>query len=137
MNLASGDPINVTVSYDPNTLTLTETLTDSTNANTFTTSYAGINLATILGGNTAYVGFTGSTGPAGGSIQQISNFVYTHLAPDGLYGNNVVLNAGANSTIDVAATAAIPTTTMGMLTVNGPSASTLNVTAATAPPNQP
>jgi fibronectin-binding autotransporter adhesin len=137
VNLASGDPINVTVAYDPNAFALTETLTDSVNGNTFTTNYPGINLSNVLGGNTAYVGFTGSTGSTGGSVQQISRFVYTHLAPDGVYVNNVVLSSGTNSTIDVAATAVIHTTMMGTLTVNGPAASVLNVTAATAPPDLP
>ncbi|HEV3417231.1 MAG TPA: autotransporter-associated beta strand repeat-containing protein [Pirellulales bacterium] len=136
VNLAGGDPINVVVAYDPNALALTETLTDASNGNTFATTYSGVNLSSILGANSAYVGFTGSTGSTG-SVQQISNFVYTHLAPDGLYVNNVVLNAGTNSTIDVAATAGIPLTTMGALTVNGPAASILNVTATTALTDQP
>ena len=60
VNLASGDPILVGLSY--NGATLTETLTDQTNHNTFTKTYTE-NIPTDAGGTSAYMGFTGATGP--------------------------------------------------------------------------
>jgi hypothetical protein len=72
VNLASGDPIRVLLAY--NGSVLTETLTDLTTAASFTTSYT-VNLASVLGGTTALVGFTGGTG-AGSSLQVISNFFF-------------------------------------------------------------
>ena len=72
--LYSGHPINVNLSY--NGMTLTETLTDSTlpaNTSTFTSA---TNLASVLGANTAYVGFTGADG-ATTSTQTISNFTFS------------------------------------------------------------
>jgi hypothetical protein len=51
-----------TLSYSSSTDTLTETLTDTTTSATFNTSYTGINLASLIGGSNAFVGFTGGTG---------------------------------------------------------------------------
>ncbi|HEV2969271.1 MAG TPA: autotransporter-associated beta strand repeat-containing protein [Pirellulales bacterium] len=136
VNVGSGDPIHVVLSYNPTTNVIAETDTDVATNATFSTTYPGVNLATVLGGNSAYIGFSGATGGAV-SIQQISNFVYS--IPTGAtasYGNNVVLSAGSNSTIDLAATATTSNFSMGTLTVNGGAASTLNVTAATAPAGQ-
>ena len=67
---ASGDEIQVVLTYDGSVLT--ETLTDLDNGATFMTSYTE-NLTAILGGETAYVGFTTGTGGAA-STQTISNF---------------------------------------------------------------
>jgi len=60
VNLHSGDIFQVHVSYDGTTLTMTITDTANT-AQTFTTSWP-INIPGTVGGNTAYVGFTGGTG---------------------------------------------------------------------------
>jgi fibronectin-binding autotransporter adhesin len=136
VNVNSGDAINVLLSYNPATNVITETDTDPTANTTYSTNYPGINLATVLGGNSAYIGFSGATGGAV-SIQQISNFVYSIPAGStASFGNNVVLTAGSISTIDVAATAATSSFGMGTLTVNSGGTSTLNVTAATAPAGQ-
>jgi hypothetical protein len=51
-----------TLSYSSSTDTLTETLTDTNNNDSFSTSYTGINLASLIGGSNAFVGFTGGTG---------------------------------------------------------------------------
>jgi hypothetical protein len=60
VNLRSGDIFKVHMSYDGTTLTMT--ITDTVNTTqTFTTSWA-INIPGTVGGNTAYVGFTGGTG---------------------------------------------------------------------------
>ena len=60
VNLHSGDPFHVVMVYDGTTLTMTITDTINT-AQTFTKSWR-INIATTIGGTTAFVGFTGGTG---------------------------------------------------------------------------
>ena len=57
--LNSGDPINVSVSYDGSVVSVV--LTDAVAQASFTTTIAG-NLPAILGADTAYVGFTGGDG---------------------------------------------------------------------------
>ena len=59
VNLHSGDILHAHITYDGTTLTLT--LTDTITNASFTTSMA-INTPATVGGNTAYVGFTASTG---------------------------------------------------------------------------
>lgn len=71
----SGDPINVTVTSLNGVVTLV--LRDTINNNTFSTS-ALMNVPSVVGTNTAYVGFTGGTGGAF-STQQVSNFTFTSL----------------------------------------------------------
>jgi hypothetical protein len=69
--LGNNHPLNVTVSYSGTTLTVsvTDTITTTNVIKTFT----GINLATLVGANTAYVGFTGGSG-GGGAVQQINSW---------------------------------------------------------------
>jgi Legume lectin domain len=74
VNLHSGDVMQVQMSYDGTTLTMT--ITDATTAATFTTSWP-INIPATVGGNTAYVGFTGGTG-GGTADQQILTWTYAH-----------------------------------------------------------
>ena len=131
---ASGDPINIALSYNPATTTLSETDTDLSTNGVFTTSYT-VDIAAALGGSSAIMGFTGATGGLN-STQTIGSFSYT-LGAGPTYANNVALAAGSNSTIDVAATAAAPNFSLGNLAVSAGSASTLNITAATAPANLP
>src|SRR5262249_34165986 len=59
VNLQNSDLMRATLSYDGTTLT--ETLIDTLTGATFTTSYA-VNIPQTVGGNTAFVGFTGGTG---------------------------------------------------------------------------
>ena len=59
IDLHNGDPINVTVSYDGTTLTLTET--DLTNNATATQKYQ-VNIPQQVGGDSAFIGFTAGTG---------------------------------------------------------------------------
>jgi hypothetical protein len=73
VNLHSGDILHAHISYAGTTLTLT--LTDTVTNASFTTSTA-INIPATVGGNTAYVGFTGGTGGAT-AIQEILNWTYT------------------------------------------------------------
>jgi hypothetical protein len=78
VDVSSGDPILVSLTY--NGSTLSETLTDLSTKATFNTSYS-TNLASVLGSGNAYVGFTGGTGE-GSSVQVISNFVFQNSVPE-------------------------------------------------------
>jgi fibronectin-binding autotransporter adhesin len=129
VNPGSGNPIAVTISYNPSTTTGTETLTDTVLNTTFPIQFTNQDLAAILGGNTAYVGFSGGTGGLV-ATQTISNFTY---GADSTYSNNVTINGGATATIDVVPTAATSTVAMGALTVSSGAGATLNVTASAAP----
>jgi Legume lectin domain/Chitobiase/beta-hexosaminidase C-terminal domain len=68
VTLNSGHPINVAMTYNGTTLSMT--LTDTVTKGTFSTSWA-VNIPSEVGGNTAYVGFTASTG--GASANQFVN----------------------------------------------------------------
>jgi hypothetical protein len=59
LNIASGHPIQVTLTYSGTTLALS--LLDTVNGGTFSHSWT-VNIPSVVGGNTAYVGFTGATG---------------------------------------------------------------------------
>jgi hypothetical protein len=73
VNLHSGDIFKVHMRYDGTTLTMT--ITDTVNtAQTFTTSWA-VNIPGTVGGNTAWVGFTGGTGGAV-ATQEILTWTY-------------------------------------------------------------
>ena len=70
--LRSGDLMHVHITY--NGTTLTWTITDTVTNATFTAS-AVANIPAIVGGNTAYVGLTGSTGTYT-STQYVSDWTY-------------------------------------------------------------
>ncbi len=72
LTFLSGDPIQVTLTY--NGTTLTESLLDTVTGATFTQDYL-VNLAQILGGTSAYAGFTGGTGGAS-SVQDVLSWTY-------------------------------------------------------------
>ncbi|HEV2973330.1 MAG TPA: autotransporter-associated beta strand repeat-containing protein [Pirellulales bacterium] len=129
VSINSNHPINVVLSYNPTTNVVTETLTDTNNNNTFSTTVAA-NLTGSVG-NVATIGFTGGTGGVA-SNQTISNFSFV-AGQTATYSNSLTMNSGTISGIDVAATVANPAITVGPLTVNSGAASTLNVTATTAP----
>ena len=74
VNLHSGDPFNVHMTYNGTTLAMT--ITDvNVPADTFTTSWA-INIPSTVGANTAYAGFTAGTG-GDTATQEIVNWVFT------------------------------------------------------------
>ena len=77
VNPGSGDPIQVTLSYD-GTSTLTETMSDMTTGKVYSNVYTNANIASAVGGLSAYVGFTGGDGGVL-SDQTISNFTYTPI----------------------------------------------------------
>lgn len=80
VSLFSGNPINVTLSY--NGTILQESLFDPKTTATYNASYL-VNLPTVLNGNTAYVGFATTAGGYG-LTQTISNFYFTVPEPSTL-----------------------------------------------------
>ena len=79
VSLQNNDPMQVTLSY--NGSTLTESVQDTVTGATFTQTYS-VNIASIIGSNTAYLGFTGSTGGLGTSVQNIQTWTGTFGATD-------------------------------------------------------
>ena len=76
VNLHGGDIMAVQVVYNGTTLTMT--ITDTVTNATFSTSFT-INIPATVGGNTAYMGFTGGTGNFTAS-QEILTWTYTPVA---------------------------------------------------------
>lgn len=94
VNLRSGDSMTAHVTYDGTTLTMK--LLDLVTNKTFVLSRA-INIPQIVGGQTAYVGFTGSTGGLSAS-QKILYWTYATQAPNPSTAAPVFSPAGGNFT---------------------------------------
>ncbi|HEY2343022.1 MAG TPA: hypothetical protein VGH90_08345, partial [Chthoniobacteraceae bacterium] len=75
--LDSGDPISVTLNYDPRTYTMTQTFVDG--AKIAKTSYPVILTGTLGNNGLAYVGFTGADGGTT-SHQTITQYSYVDLS---------------------------------------------------------
>lgn len=76
--LSTGDVIDATLTY--NGTLLTESLRDTVNGNSFNTSYF-VNLPSVIGSQTAYVGFTAGT--SGFTAQQyFSDFQFASSVPE-------------------------------------------------------
>jgi hypothetical protein len=75
--LNSGDTMTVHITYNGTTLAMT--ITDSTVNKTFSTSWP-INIPQTIGGNTAFVGFTGGTGGLTAS-QKIETWTFAYAPP--------------------------------------------------------
>jgi fibronectin-binding autotransporter adhesin len=126
INLHNGSSFLVSLSYSGNTLS--ETVTDqNTPADTFTTSYSGVDFQSLLGGTSGYVGFTGSDG---GSIssQTISNFSFASHA-SGSWSNSVVGSAGTSSSIELG----VDVASVGSLTIQAGATVTLTKPNPLAP----
>jgi hypothetical protein len=78
--LDTSHPINVLLSYDPVAQTVTVVLQDTVTSQQYTLVTPNIDLATLVGANNAYLGFTGGTGSVT-STQTISNFSWSSAAP--------------------------------------------------------
>jgi autotransporter-associated beta strand protein len=101
VNLASGDPIQVMLSYDGSNLV--ENLTDQTNGQKYSKTYTGVNLTAATGGTSAYVGFTGATGGEF-AIQTISNFTFIAGVGNGNLSGlpaATAVNISANAVFDL------------------------------------
>jgi Chitobiase/beta-hexosaminidase C-terminal domain/Legume lectin domain len=62
VTLSSGNPIACTLTYSASAQTLTLSMTDTVTTKTFSHTWTAVNLPTIVGGNSAYLGFSGATG---------------------------------------------------------------------------
>jgi len=95
IDLHSGDVFNVHMVYDGSTLTMQ--ITDASTQRTFVTSWA-IDIPDLVGGSTAYVGFTGSTGGYT-ATQEIFNWNFSSVAginySNGFGFDGMVLNGNA------------------------------------------
>jgi hypothetical protein len=78
VTLRSGHVLRAHITYDGNNLTLT--LTDTATAASFTKTWA-INIPSVVGANTAYVGFTGSFGGGLAMTSDIVNWTLTEAGP--------------------------------------------------------
>jgi hypothetical protein len=78
INLHSGDPMAVSITYNGTTLAV-NVVDEDNNSDTYSANET-VNIPSIVGGNQAFVGFTASTG-ANESNQAISNWSYTGTAP--------------------------------------------------------
>jgi hypothetical protein len=80
--LNSQNPKRVMLTYDG--ATLRETISDTLTGDSFTTSFL-VNIPQIIGSNSAYIGFTASTGsPGAGSfwqLQDVGSWTFTSQAP--------------------------------------------------------
>jgi hypothetical protein len=76
INVASGDPINITIHYGNDVMALT--FTDAVANAYFTTNLTVGDLAQLLGTNSGWVGFTGADGGST-SIQTISHFSFASI----------------------------------------------------------
>ncbi|MBU6410690.1 MAG: hypothetical protein KGR98_09905, partial [Verrucomicrobia bacterium] len=92
VNVISGDPIDVSLVYAGGIMTVT--MADATAGTSFTTTEQ-VDLPTHLGGEDAYVGFTGADGGVA-SIQQISNFEFFGLVPQ-----QAIRATTANNTVTI------------------------------------
>ena len=137
VDLISGDPIAVVLSY--NGTTLSETLTDTITHATFNTSYT-TDLVTAVGSTYAYVGFTGGTGAAVAD-QTVTNFIFSNNIPSNFVppvnaGPKIVVTASSSKVLDNQGTRQISIT----VTNNGTAiADALEITGITlngaAPPS--
>ena len=77
--LSSGDALQAHITYDGTTLAMT--LSDAVTNKSFSHSWT-INIPSVIGSNTAFVGFTGGTG-GGSSSQKVESWTFTPGAPAG------------------------------------------------------
>ena len=86
VDLHSGDVMEVAISYDGATFLLS--ITDTSTQATFTKSYSNVNIQGLVGGGSAYVGFTGGTGGLA-ALQEVLTWTYTPIVavPPGIPAN--------------------------------------------------
>lgn len=111
------DPIQINVSYISGVLSAT--FRDTITAATFTTNLT-VDLPTLVGGSTAYVGFTGADGGVS-STQVVSNFSMVGAAPPVVLqsahvGNSLVLSWPATTGAYLKSTADLSNTTWSDVT---------------------
>ena len=75
INLTSGHVFSATLTYDGSNLS--ETLTDASTGAKYTKTYTGVNLPSLVSGNTAFVGFGAGTGDTATQTAYINSWTYT------------------------------------------------------------
>jgi hypothetical protein len=107
VDITSGHPINVTLSYSQSQGALAETMTDTVSNATYTRVWRGISIQGQVGGTTATVGFTGGTGGISAN-QSVTNFQFspgaaaipvpaiTPIAATG-YNQNMIISLASGS----------------------------------------
>ncbi len=101
VNLLSGDIFQVQMSYNGTNLAMT--ITDTTTGGTFSTTFTNINIPATVGGNTAYIGFTGSTGGLT-ATQDILSWSYTSGTTGGQVATPQISPAAGSYVSSVAVT---------------------------------
>jgi autotransporter-associated beta strand protein len=101
VNVGSGDPIQVTLAYDGSG-SIGVTLLDVGNGNTYSTiDFLSSSIASILGSNTAYMGFTGASGGLT-AVQTISGFGSSlTYSTSNILPAGTALTVAAGSTLDL------------------------------------
>ena len=105
MNLASKDPIQVSLTYDGSNF-LVESLKDLSTGATFSTTFNVGSLASVVGGSTAYAGFTAGRTGGDNATQTISSFSSNLSYMASAAGNNMLptstaLSIAAGATLDL------------------------------------
>jgi hypothetical protein len=94
VDFSTGHPIKFTITYDASAHSLSEMLVDTVvPATTYSHTFTGINIASAIGGSSAYVGFTGGTGGLT-STQTISGFEFQSAAPEPATVTMLAIGAG-------------------------------------------
>ncbi len=94
IDLHSQHPIQVHMTYDGNDITWT--MKDTVTLKTYSQTWGLYNITSIVGGPTAYVGFTASTGTAT-STETVTSWTYTSGAPAPNYPTGFFLGAGTGN----------------------------------------
>jgi hypothetical protein len=74
VNLHSGDVFKVQMTYSGTSLAMT--ITDAMTGKSFSTTFLNVNIPSLVGGNTAFAGFTGGTGGVT-ATQEIISWTYS------------------------------------------------------------
>ena len=94
VNLNGGYPVKFTLTYDATAQTLSETLVDIVSpTTTYSHTFTGIDIASQVGGSSAYVGFTAGTGGLA-STQTVSGFQFQSAVPEPSSALLMVLGLG-------------------------------------------
>ncbi|MDX2036290.1 MAG: autotransporter-associated beta strand repeat-containing protein [Isosphaeraceae bacterium] len=127
VDLASGNPIDITLRYDGTHLyaTYAERGTDHLH---HAPAFA-IDIPAIVGGATAFIGLTAGTG-AGVATQQISDFHYVETPAH--YGNVIRTTANTSSTLLVTPSAGLPFASFGALSLGDGSTISIAPSASVA-----
>jgi hypothetical protein len=136
VNVAGTNDILVTLNSSNGVLAVS--LTDLKTSNSYSTNYATGSLASVLGGNVAYIGFSGADGGVT-SIQTVSNFQFHSVLPpvklsvSPMSGNSFVVSwPNADPTYVLQTNSSLTAGSWGTapapVTANGTNQVTVNVT---------